>query len=531
MLDIVWIVFAFGAGLLARQLGLPPLVGYLVAGFVLHGFGQEPNETISRFAELGVTLLLFTIGLKLKLGSLAQPQIWAVAGVHLVLVDLVLMPVLLGLGALGLPYLADLEWTSATILAFALSFSSTVFAVKLLEEKGELGSYYGTLAIGILIMQDLEAVVFLGISAGKVPSLWALSLLLLIPARPLILKLLERSGHGEFLVLFGLTLAVGGYHVFELVGVKGDLGALILGIMIAPHPKAKELAKELLGFKDLFLIGFFLSIGLGGAPTPLMLGIALALVAALPIKFLIFHRLLLLFHLRARTSLLVSLTLANYSEFGLIVASIGVANQWIGSEWLVILAVATSISFVLAAPLNAKSHEIYERLSPRLHRLESAQRIPAEAEIDPGNADVMVIGMGRIGIGAYDTMAGQKGRRPVGIDADPDMVRFQQGEGRNVIHGSATDPDFWHRLQCRNGSLRLVLLAMPKVSENVFAAKHLKAEGFDGLIGAIAKFPDDEPILRGAGVDMVFNLYAEAGAGFAQHVCSGVSSASATAPA
>ncbi|MFZ0788569.1 MAG: cation:proton antiporter family protein [Chromatiaceae bacterium] len=531
MLDVVWIAFAFGLGLVARQLGLPPLVGYLAAGFILHGFGQEANQTIGLFAQLGVTLLLFTIGLKLKLGSLAQPQIWAVAGIHGVTVVLLLVPALLALGALGLPYLADLDWASATILAFALSFSSTVFAVKALEEKGELGSYYGTIVIGILIMQDLEAVLFLGVSAGKVPTIWALLLLLLIPARPLIFRLLERTGHGELLVLFGLALALGGYHLFELVGVKGDLGALILGILIAPHLKAKELAKTLLSFKDLFLVGFFLSIGLAGAPTPPMVGIALLLVAAVPAKLWIFHRLLLLFRLRARTSLLTSLTLANDSEFGLIVAAIGVANNWIGGEWLIILAVAVSVSFVLAAPLTAKSHEIYERLSPRLHRMESARRIPAEAEIDPGDADVLIIGMGRVGTGAYDTLAGQKGRRPVGIDSDPDMVRFHQGAGRNVIQGSATDPDFWHRLQRRRGSVRLVLLSMPKVSENVFAAKHLKSEGFDGIIGAIAKFSDDEPVLRDAGVDMVFNLYAEAGAGFAQHVCTGVISSSATTPA
>ncbi len=522
MLDVVWIGFAFGLGLAARQLGLPPLVGYLGAGFILHASGQESNGTINLFAQLGVTLLLFTIGLKLKLASLAQPQIWAVAGIHTLLVVLLVMPALMGAGSLGLPFLRDLEWTSAAILAFALSFSSTVFAVKVLEEKGELGSYYGTIAIGILIMQDLEAVLFLGISSGKVPTPWALSLLLLIPARPLVFRLLERTGHGELLVLFGLTLAVGGYHLFELVGLKGDLGALIFGVIIATHPKAKELAKALLNFKDLFLVGFFLNIGLGGAPTPVMVGIALLLVAAVPAKLWVFHRLLLLFRLRARTSLLTSLTLANSSEFGLIVAAIGVANGWIGGEWLIILAVATSISFVLAAPLNAKSHEIYERLSPRLHVGESAVRIPAEAEIDPGDADVLIVGMGRVGMGAYDAMADQKGRRPVGIDSDPDMVRFHQAARRNVIHGSATDPDFWHRLQRHNGNLRMVLLSMPQVSENVFAARHLKSEGFDGIIGAIAKFSDDEPVLRAAGVDMVFNLYAEAGAGFAQHVCTGM---------
>jgi thiazole synthase ThiGH ThiG subunit len=88
-----------------------------------------------------------------------------------------------------------------------------------------------------------------------------------------------------------------------------------------------------------------------------------------------------------------------------------------------------------------------------------------------------------------------------------------------VIQGSATDPDFWHRLQLDHGSIRLVLLSLPQLSENVFAAEHLVKEGFDGLIGAIARFPDDEPVLQAAGVHMVFDLYAEAGSGFAQHVC------------
>ena len=526
MLDVVWIAIAFVLGLGVRQVGLPPLVGYLAAGFVLHGLGVEGNETIDRVSDLGVTLLLFTIGLKLKLKSLAQPQVWGVAGIHLVLAVGLLVPVLVGLDALGLPYLAALDWPSAALLAFALSFSSTVFAVKLLEEKGELGSYYGTIAIGILIMQDLAAVVFLAFSTGKLPTPWAFLLLLLIPARPLILRLLERCGHGELVVLYGLTLALGAYQVFDLVGVKGDLGALILGVMVASHPKSKELADGLLGFKDLFLVGFFLSIGLGGAPTLTMDLIAVLLIAVLPLKFWLFHRLLLLFRLRARTSLLAALSLTNYSEFGLIVLAIGAELGWIAPEWLTIGAVGLSLSFLLAAPLNARSHEIYERLSPSLCRVERKQRLPAEAQIDPGDANVLVLGMGRVGTGAYDAMVFQRGRRPVGVDADADVVRRHQQDGRRVIQASATDPDFWHRLDCKGGSLRLVLLAMPKLSENVFAARHLKAEGFDGIIGAIAQFIDDEPVLQEAGVDMVFNLYAEAGAGFAQHVCTGIAGSS-----
>ncbi len=87
------------------------------------------------------------------------------------------------------------------------------------------------------------------------------------------------------------------------------------------------------------------------------------------------------------------------------------------------------------------------------------------------------------------------------------------------MHASSTDTDFWHRLHLGDGHLKLVLLAMPQLSENLFAAEHLAKEGFGGTIGAIAKFPDDEAALRAAGVHQVFNLYAEAGAGLAEHIC------------
>jgi hypothetical protein len=225
-----------------------------------------------------------------------------------------------------------------------------------------------------------------------------------------------------------------------------------------------------------------------------------------------------LFKLRARTAFLASLSLANYSEFGLIVAAIGAGNGWLGPEWLTIIAIALSLSFVAASPLNASSHELYERFRTRLRRVQRPERIAAEAEIDPGDADVMVIGMGRVGTGAYDSLHAEQGQNPVGIDADPYIVAAHAQKGRNVIRGSAMDADFWQRLQLDNGSIRLVLLALPQLSENVFAAERLVKGGFDGTIGAIAKFPDDEPALKEAGVTLVFDFYAEAGSGFARHV-------------
>ena len=231
--DVVWIAVAFVMGLLSRAVGLPPLVGFLAAGFLLNLQGIASGEMLETLSDLGITLLLFVVGLKLNLATLGRPQVWAVAGLHMACVVAVFGAGIFGLALLGLPYLGDIALPQAVLIAFALSFSSTVFAVKVLEERGEMASLHGRIAIGILIMQDLAAVLFLAVSTGKWPSPWALLVFLLFPLKPLLHQLLQRVGHGELLVLYGFLLALGGAEAFELVGLKGDLGALIIGVFVA----------------------------------------------------------------------------------------------------------------------------------------------------------------------------------------------------------------------------------------------------------------------------------------------------------
>jgi len=518
-MDLIAIAAAFALGFLARLLGLPPLVGYLVTGFLLYSFGVRPGEDLEKFANMGVTLLLFSIGLKLRLQSLLMPQIWGVAVLHMGTTVLLLALGLVGLGATGLSLLSGMDWSLAILVAFALSFSSTVFAVKVLEEKGEMAALYGRISIGILIMQDIAAVVYLAVSTGKIPSLWALALLALIPGRHLLFRILERAGHGELLILFGLTLALGGAQVFDLVGIKGDLGALILGILLSTHAKSSELSRHLLGFKDLFLVGFFLSIGLSGLPSLEALGLAVLLVLLVPLKTLLFFWLMVRLRLRSRTSFLGSLSLATYSEFGLIVGALAVSAGWLSQEWLVMIAVAVALSFVFAAPFNGRSHDIYIRLRNRFKPYEGPIRIAEEQPIDPGDATVLVFGMGRVGTGAYDAMRERFGDTVVGLDFDMEQVEKHQAEGRRVIRASAADPDFWDRFHLPQATVQLIMLALPSHQENLFAAHQLGARGYAGRVAAIAKYADEVSALEQAGVHAAFNLYAEAGAGFANDVC------------
>ena len=179
--------------------------------------------------------MLCTVGLKFNLKVLILPQVWAVTVLHISIIIALFGAVIFGLALMGVSLFSGLDLKTSLMIAFALSFSSTVFVVKALEEKGEMKSRHGRIDIGILVMQDLAAVIFLAASMGKLPSLWALLLFLLIPLRPLLHHLLQKTGHGELLILYGLVLALGGAELFELGGVKDDLGALIMGVLISTH--------------------------------------------------------------------------------------------------------------------------------------------------------------------------------------------------------------------------------------------------------------------------------------------------------
>jgi glutathione-regulated potassium-efflux system ancillary protein KefC len=233
-MESLFIAVAFVFGLLARQFGLPPLVGYLIAGFALHALGQHGGEELDRISNLGVTLMLFTIGLKLQLRGLLRIEIWAGTILHMAGSVLAFGLIFLGLSAIGPSLFGSLTIETSLLLGLALSFSSTVFAVKALQESGEMGALHGRVAVGILIMQDLIAVMFLTASTGKLPSWLSIGLVVgLLALRPAIGWLMERSGHGELVTLCGLLLAlVLGWMSFEFVGLKGDLGALFIGVLV-----------------------------------------------------------------------------------------------------------------------------------------------------------------------------------------------------------------------------------------------------------------------------------------------------------
>jgi predicted Kef-type K+ transport protein len=518
-MDALMLLVAFVLGFLVKQVGQPPLLGFLAAGFILNGFGLQGGDNLQEIADAGIILLLFSIGLKVRVKTLLKPEIWAVASMHMVVTVAFLGTMVYLLSYTGLALFADLNRQISLLIAFALSFSSTVFTVKVLEEKGEMNSKHGRISIGILIMQDFFAVLFLTLSSGKIPSAWALALPGLLLFRRPILALMSRSGHGELLILLGLLIPIAGAQLFELVGMKPDLGALLIGMLLAGHPKTSELAKAILNFKDLLLVGFFLTIGLSGMPTLGILGVSLFLVLAVPVKVALFYLFLTRFKLRARTASLASLNLATYSEFGLIVGALGTAKGWLPTEWLIVFALSLSLTFILASPLNTGAQSLYVAVHDFLRRFETRERLPDDQVISVGDAEVVVFGMGRLGTAVYENLHEHYGKTVLGLDYDQEAVQLHRAKGFNVIQGDATDYDFWEKIQVQGNRIKLVMLAMPNFEANLYAAERIRDMHPDGAIAAIAAFDDQVEILQDAGIDLVFNVFKEAGAGFANHVC------------
>ncbi len=514
----IYLVITFGLGGLAMAVRLPPLVGFLAAGFVINALHVEELPQLEVLADLGVTLLLFAIGLKLDVRILLRREVWLTTSAHM-LVSVVLGGMAMWLASVvGVAMLAGQSLQTIALLAFALSFSSTVFVVKVLEERGESHALYGRVAIGILVTQDLIAVVFLTATGGHLPSLWALALVGLWPLTRVLRRIWSRLGHGEMQSLFGIVMAlVPGYALFSAVGLKGDLGALVIGVLLASHPASSELARSLFHIKELLLVGFFVSIGLSGLPDLPTIGVALLMLVLLPFKGAWYVLLLSRMKLRYRTALLAGLSLMNYSEFGLIVVSVGVSAGLLAPAWLVEMSIAVALSFVVSALVNGRGHLMVEKIAARLPAQDERSLHPEERPGDADRAEVVVIGMGRVGFAAYQRLTDHYGLRVVGVDYDGPRIERLAAQGLRVIEGDATDLDFWNRLR-RSGSVRIAVLAMPRHGANVTALECLRESGFSGKVAAVARYDDEVNWARDHGVGIAFNVYAGAGLELADQV-------------
>ena len=503
-------------GFAATLLRLPPLVGFLAAGFVL-GASDLPNlDFVQTLGDLGVAVLLFTIGLKLDPRVLARREVAGTAAIALVLLTTLSAALVVPLVLVGL-WVDTVTPAGAVALCFALSFSSTVVVVKLLEDRDDAASLYGRIAIGVLVAQDIAAVAYMTFSSEEPPSPWALSLVALWPASGLFGKVLNRIDHREMRTLFGMSMALlPGYLLFDILGLDGDLGALIMGALLASHPAAKELSSALFTIKELLLVGFFLAIGMDGVPGAGAFVLAAALLLLLPVRALVYAVVVRLMRMRRRTSVMTGLAMTAYSEFALIVVSVAVRQKLLGGGWTAAVSLALALSFIVSSIVNRRPAGLVRRMTGRIPHRPSSTLHPEERPLNLLGVRTVVFGMGRVGRATYNRLYADGETGVLGIDNDASKVETLAKQGYNILEADATDQEFWDRLDAVHTTK--AVLAMSEPGANVRVLEWLNRSSFEGRVIAVAAFDDEAETMRRAGVDAVINMYDGLGDALAQAV-------------
>ncbi|MGH8871251.1 MAG: cation:proton antiporter [Acidimicrobiia bacterium] len=515
---------AAGIGALALALRQPLIVAFIAVG-VLVGPASlgwvEAGTELELLASLGIAVLLFLVGLKL------DPQLIRTTGPVALAAGLgqVVFTSLVGFGiglALGLGVLP------AVYVAVALTFSSTIIIVKLLSDKRELDHLHGRIAVGFLIVQDIFVVIALivitaigDVGTGEIGTQLILTVLrgvafllvLLGLMRWVLPSLVGRMARNkELLVLFGVAWAIGLAAVGEMLGFSVEVGAFLAGFSLASTPYREAIASRLVSLRDFLLLFFFIDLGatleldLVGGQVGEAVVFSLFVLVGNPLIVLLIMGLM---RYRTRTSFLAGLTVAQISEFSLILAALGVRVGHIDDSILGLVTMVGLITIGLSTYLILYSHPLYERLAPLLSRFERQQLHPGEHyhELHEGDIDVIVYGGGRHGALIAEGLEA-KGRRVLVVDLDPDALERCRRRGLRVIYGDAEDPEFL--LSVPFDQAQWVVSTVRGVDVNLALLHGLHAAGYEGRLAFTAHDPIEAARLREEDVDVVIAPFAVA---------------------
>jgi CPA2 family monovalent cation:H+ antiporter-2 len=418
MLFNIAIIFiaALVGGMIAETLKQSPLIGYMLGGILAGPYvtGMISNlELIHGFADIGVILLMFTLGIEFSLERLSSIKGYAVGGGLLQVAAVVLLSVLLG------RYMG-LTTYEAIFLGCTLSISSTMIVLRVLSDHGEMNSLHGQLMTGVLIVQDLIVIVMVSVlpdlqtfSPAILPELFksllvaaviiAAVLYLAPKIIPLLLEKAAQGSNNDIFLILALSLGLGVALLAQVMGLSVSLGAFLAGLLITESDYAHEILGKVISLRDAFVILFFVSVGMMVNPHALfqnLLLLFLALVLIIPVKFIAFYIITRLYKYRSRVSFYTAMGMMQTGEFSFVLAKMGLDRQLISTSiYNVIL--ASSLISILLTPLFFNLAPVIYR---RLQHSKFLQKVLTDPETDFSgfgeNAlsdHVIVCGYGRVG--------------------------------------------------------------------------------------------------------------------------------------
>lgn len=542
---VVLMAVASAVLLIVSRLRLPPVVGYLLSGVLLgpNVLGRlTAGDTISSLAELGVLLLMFTIGLEFDPRYFLRIRKVAIGG-GAMQIGLTI------LATLGPAYLLGWSFRTAMFIGCIVALSSTAVVLKSLMDRGVLDSLAGRVSLGILIFQDLSVVpmmILLPLSGGS-PAAVALNLssalaragcLLLITyllsrrAMPYLLHQMARSRSQEMMLLITLTICLGMAWVSHLLGVSYALGAFLAGMILGGTEYAHQMSASVVPFRDVFAGVFFVAMGmLLDLPYTLAAWPAVLLVVGtiVIVKTLVTAASVSLAGFPLPISIQVGLNLAQVGEFSFLIAVMGERSGLIAPEIYKIAISATVISMMLApflmmsGPLLASRLArvtggllpAWERLARRYEHGILDVQVAATAKGEGPSNHIAILGYGSVGRTLGDVLM-SNGVPFVALEIDPDLVREARRRGHPVLYGDAGSEDLLRR--CGIDRARMVLVTVP----DMVMARHVirwsrRANPDVFILARGRRASEDEPLYKD-GADEVIHETFEVGVEFIARV-------------
>jgi Kef-type K+ transport system membrane component KefB len=501
------------AGILSVLLRQPLVVGLIAAGIAVgpQVFGiVEASDEIALLAKLGISLLLFIVGLKLDVRLIGRlgPVALATGLGQVAFTSLFGYGIARGLGFAPVP---------ALYIAVALTFSSTIIIVKLLTDKGELEDLHGRIAIGFLIVQDLVVVLAmivitasadtsagLGSRVSGVALRGALLVGLTIAfgryVAPRVTHLLARQS--ELLTLGGIAWAVLLAALSIQLGFSEEVGAFLAGTSLASTPYRDAISGRLSTLRDFMLVFFFIQLGTRFDLASALDQIGSALLFSLFVLIgnpIIVMVIMGVMGYRKRVSFKAGLTVAQISEFSLILIALGASQGQIGNDVVGLVTAVGLITIAASTYLIIGSDAIYERIEPLLRVFErsiaSADPLLDERVRRP---EYLVVGLGRLGSTLMEELQ-ERGIDALGIDFDPRSA-FSESHDNDVLYGDADDPALAEVLPLTEA--RWVICTVRALDPTLTLVRSLRAIGYRGGIAVATEDPDDCALLREAGADV-----------------------------
>jgi len=516
-------------GFVGSKLRQPLIVSFIAVG-ILAGpqvldLIRDPHS-LELLSEIGICVLLFIVGLKLDLVMIrTMGRVALATGLGQIIFT--------SLGGFLLARVLGMNTTTALYVAVALTFSSTIIIVKLLSDKREIDALHGRIAIGFLIVQDLAVVLAMialsaygagtdsegallreyGTVLGLGLAFLAAILLLMRFVLPRLLQQLARAP--ELLVLFAIAWAVGLAALGGRLGFSKEVGAFIAGMSIASTPFRDAIGSRLVSLRDFLLLFFFIQLGaslelslLGGAAVPALVLSIFVLVGNPLIVMVIMGRM----GYRKRTSFLAGLTVAQISEFSLILIGLGATLGHVDQAAVGLVTVVGLVTIGLSTYMILYSGPLYRALAPALSIFERSipYREETAAEHDTrllARIDVLMFGLGHYG-GSIVRRLVKRGQQVVGVDFDPQILRYWREQNVPVLYGDMEDPELLEHLPIRR--TRWILSAAPDRQVTTALVNLLRAARYPGKLALTARTQDDAEYFQTLGADLVLRPFADA---------------------